>query len=166
MEGTVSTWGEGFTVDNDKLFWVAAGVIRGAGLGDLKPRTIWDTGLGYGIEDGPSLRGYRAFANGSFLAILDDGGWEGGRRIFRRGKPDEEVVMTYIDRSIGQFTVSPDLKLIYATLSDDRFGILDAQGHLLKSIAHVVGGDIAISPSGKRAAVLGFFGKLTFLALQ
>jgi len=161
-----STFCDGFTADHDELFWVNAGVIKGARLGDLKPRTIWDTGLGKGADDAPSLVGYRACADGRFLAILDNGGWVGGARIFRRGKPDEDVVMTRISEDMGCIAVSTDLKVTYATLRDGRFGMFDASGHLLKSLGHELGGNIAISPSGKRAAVLGGLGELTFLALE
>ena len=89
------------------------------------------------------------------MAILDKGGWAEGCRIFHRGKPDEGVLMTMtrVQEHLRCIAIFADLKMIYGTMEDAHFGIFDAGGHLLKSIANVVVGEIAISPSGKRAAI-------------
>ena len=166
MGNTFSKCAGGLRVDRDELFWENAGVIKGARAGALKPQMIWDSGVGAGGDDAACLTDYRVCADGSFLAVLDNGGWARGCRIFRRNKPGDDVVMTSILTDVRSIAIAADLKMIYGTVDDDHFSMFDASGHLVKSIAHVAGQIIAISPSGKLAAVLDYLGKVTFLALE
>ena len=52
------------------------------------------------------------------------------------------MTMTRVQEHLRCIAIFADLKMIYGTMEDAHFGIFDAGGHLLKSIANVVVGEI------------------------
>ena len=159
--------------DGKSLVWVHNGIIRQAKPGELEFAVVWDSGLGEGGDDHPGMRAYQVGTDGGFAAVLDNGGWQGGARLFHREGAAGKVEMATIsheNESLHSVAVDMQHQRIWlSTGTTGWFGCFDFSGKLVASTDGLSAKNIwaiAVAPSGKRAAVVDSTGTLSFIELR
>ena len=150
----------------DRLVWQdKAGVLRWSNPGGSEATEVWDSGLGEGGDDYPRMLAYQVRVDGGFVAVLDNGGWEGGARLFSREGKEGKVVMSAVTRNLQ--AVAIEGSRVWATESKTGwFGVLDLSGKVVAEAEKLLPPycwEIAIAPSAKRAAVVDQQGTLWFI---
>ncbi|MEI6676423.1 MAG: hypothetical protein WCO57_14735 [Verrucomicrobiota bacterium] len=148
----------------NSLTWEVKGVIFRALAADPKAEKVWDSGLGAGGDDYPCIHAYCGGGDGSFVAVLDNGGWQGGMRIFRREQPNGKVSMTSVAADLHSVAIDWSHQRIWGNGGDPvALQVFDFSGRLLaemKKGAPEHCWAIAISPSGTRIALLDQKGRI------
>ena len=159
--------------DGKSLVWVHKGIILQAKPGQREPAVVWDSGLGEGGDDAPGMRVYQVGTDGGFAAVLDNGGWQGGGRLFHREGPSgkvERATLSHEDLSLHSVALDLKHQRIWVSAGTTGwFGGFDFSGKLVTSTDGLSAKNvwaIAIAPSGKRAAVVDSTGTLSFIELR
>lgn len=150
-----------------RLVWMVDGVILWAAAGDHGPALVWDSGLGEGGDDYPGILACQVGEDGGFAAVLDNGGWTSGARLFLREGLQGEVRQVTIARDLQQVAVDYKSKRIWSTDSDSPwFGLLDFSGKIVTAAESLKIGNcwaMEVAPSGTRAAVVNDKGVLSII---
>lgn len=158
-------WGS--SVAGKRLVWVNQGVILWAKPGDSRATEVWDSGLGEGGDDFPVMLAHQVRADGGFAAVLDNGGWLPGARLFSRQGLHGKVVESPVTRDLDAVAIDLGHGRVWATEEKTGwFGVFDLSGKVVGETEKLLPPfcrAIAVAPSGKRAAVVDPKGTLWFI---